>query len=429
MKESLHADVAVLGTGISGYAVAEALHAAGRNVVMLSPPHSPQGVASSLSSGIWDLGPVSLAAWKDKVPFRELARSPAFLQPLASLLHNDAGLADVEKGIGTSGSSESRVFASLYWGAEDRPALLPTEGGHFRAAYAAQKLIYNGDATLWPRKRVGVVVCPQWRLGTESLIGPWTDQARQLGIAAELLPFKIVLKGFDWPLTQLAARLAADAEVARLFAEQVKAALKNTPADLLLFPPLFLNPELAVAWEKEWQVTVAEFASAAEPIAGKRLGEAMKLGRQAMAVEWLPVQSVRQPSLRQNTFLVTTVTGDMIELKAKAVALCTGKFLGGGLEAKDRFRETVLDLPLFVSRAQPQISYPDELSTAADRYRLGLWLDEWHRPRSRDGLLAENLFASGSIVGGVDFAAHRFGTGFFSWLGRQCGKKISSWLG
>ncbi len=428
MKENLRADVAIVGSGIAGCTVAETLTSLGKTVVLLSPVHSPAGSATPLSAGTWDCGPILTAQARDRVPFKDFVRSPAWKKATGSLLLSDPAMASDAALAFDRFHGDSGVFAELMRGSEDRPALLPTEGGRFRATYAAQKVCYQSDAMAWPGKKIGVVVCPQWRLPTEMWIPEWKRRLSAVSIGAELVPFKIALKGFDWPLSQLAARLEADPNVAQLFQEQIAKGLKDTPVDRLLFPPLFLEEKFHDRLQKESGIPVGEFISASEPTAGLRLARALQAKREGLGIERLPIVSARQPSLRQNIFLVTTAAGETLELKTRAVVLCTGKFLSGGLDAGTKLTETVLGLPLYVDRHR-SISYADELKNSDDLFRLGVWLDEWHRPRNLDGTLAENLFASGSLVGGLDFSTGRFGLGFHTWLGRACGKKIHEWLG
>ncbi len=428
--EIFQADVAILGTGIAGFSVAESLLSAGKKVVMLSPAHSLAGAATVVSSGVWDIGSVGVAHWRDGVSYRDFIRSQAWLAPLGDLLLNDGTLFGNENVIPFSHwHSDSKVFSPLYRGEEDRPALLPVESGEFRVAYAAQIPLMKADATGWHNKKIGIVVCSQWREPIELWIPEWKERLRSLAVNANLVPFRISLKGFDWPISQLASRLAADPTVAALFKEQVIRGFKETPVDFLLFPPLFAETAFVADLEREMGIKVGEFLSPTEPLSGMRLGKLIEEKQLSLGIERIPILSSRQPSLRQNSFFVTSAFGEPLEIKTKAVVLCTGKFLGGGLGIGKRISETVLGLPVFFNRHRGAISYRDQLKSSEDLFRLGLWLDEWHRPRSQDGTLAENLFASGSLVGGVDFAVHRYGLGFFSWLGRACGKKVAEWLG
>ncbi len=429
MKENLRADVVVLGSGIAGFSVAETLAGAGKSVILLSPVHSPAGTATALSSGTWDTGPVHALQARDRVTFRDFVKSASWRQSAGSLLMPEGMLTGDDVPFDRF-HGDSGVFSSLMQGHDDGPALLPMEGGRFRATYAAQKICYAANAMAWAGKKVGVAVCPQWRLPTELWIPEWKRRLQELSIpAGDLVPFKISLKGFDWPLSQLAARLESDPNVAQLFREQIGRGLKESPVDLLLFPPLFLDAAFVRSLETDFKTTVAEMVSPSEPTAGLRLARTLQAKREQLGIERIPIVSARQPSLRQNTFLVTSATGELLEVKSRAVVLCTGKFLSGGLESTGRVSESVLGLPLFLNRTRGPIVYQDELKEPAELFRLGLWLDEWHRPRGIDGTLAENLFASGSLVGGLDFSQGRFGLGFFTWLGRACGKKIHEWLG
>src|SRR5688572_28698473 len=158
MTESLRADVAVLGSGIAGFSVAEELVRAGKSVVMLSHAHSPAGTATALSSGVWDCGPLDPALVRERTSFRSYVRSPVWDEGFRSMLVQDGSLLQKSQLAFDRFHTASGAFDPLYVGGEERPALLPVEGGRFRAAFAAQKTFYRGDAMAWPGRKIGVVV-------------------------------------------------------------------------------------------------------------------------------------------------------------------------------------------------------------------------------------------------------------------------------
>ena len=104
-------------------------------------------------------------------------------------------------------------------------------------------------------------------------------------------------------------------------------------------------------------------------------------------------------------------------IRAGAVVLATGRFVGGGVERRGAFREPIFDLPIAVGGGEAWIGALTDPSFAAGQaaFAAGVRVDAALRPIDRDGRpRARNLFACGSILAGNDPARDGAGLGL-SW--------------
>jgi anaerobic glycerol-3-phosphate dehydrogenase len=81
-----------------------------------------------------------------------------------------------------------------------------------------------------------------------------------------------------------------------------------------------------------------------------------------------------------------------------------------------RVREPLFDLPLFRHRTEPAVAYRRLLPLAEGHPAwspIGVWGDATHRPRNQFGeRLLDNVYVTGTVVGGLDFRRRRLGLGF-----------------
>lgn len=102
---------------------------------------------------------------------------------------------------------------------------------------------------------------------------------------------------------------------------------------------------------------------------------------------------------------------------ARSFVLATGKFLGGGIEATDEFREPVFGLPVWVEQLGDVFTAPDALPLTdpvrtADQPLLaaGVQTDDRQRPIGRaQEVVFENVFVAGTVRSGWTAAAARMG--------------------
>ncbi|MCB0406081.1 MAG: FAD-binding protein, partial [Bdellovibrionales bacterium] len=121
---------------------------------------------------------------------------------------------------------------------------------------------------------------------------------------------------------------------------------------------------------------------------------------------------------------------DKKKLRAQRHVLASGKFFGGGVQMQfERLVEPLFGLPLFWSRQEEgvekraQLPWSDRSFLEAQTWsQLGVWVNENWQPIGNDGLpVLNNLWACGSVIGGLDFARERVGLGFMVYSGGQCG--------
>ena len=116
-----------------------------------------------------------------------------------------------------------------------------------------------------------------------------------------------------------------------------------------------------------------------------------------------------------------------------AIVLASGRFIGGGLERRDRLRETIFDLPVD-DGARPIKDEPLDVLTSrrglgAHRvFRAGIRIDENLRPLDVGGKpFREGLFAAGSVIGGHDPQADFSGMGVAILTGYLAGLRAAEW--
>jgi len=101
-------------------------------------------------------------------------------------------------------------------------------------------------------------------------------------------------------------------------------------------------------------------------------------------------------------------------VRAKAVLLATGRFLGKGLEAdRQRIRETLFDLPVHQPASRAEWHRLDMLDPRGHPVsQAGLETDEHLRPLGASGRAAfPTLFAAGSILAHQDWTRSKCGSG------------------
>ncbi|HEX6065809.1 MAG TPA: FAD-dependent oxidoreductase [Longimicrobiales bacterium] len=117
---------------------------------------------------------------------------------------------------------------------------------------------------------------------------------------------------------------------------------------------------------------------------------------------------------------------------ARNVVLATGKYLGGGIQANDEFRETVLGLPVWLEQLGDLFTSPDAL-TLTDPVRTadqplmsaGVHVNDEQKPvdRARD-VVYDNVFVAGTVR--ADWTAAGRGLGHCAEDGWLAGERASA---
>jgi len=170
-----------------------------------------------------------------------------------------------------------------------------------------------------------------------------------------------------------------------------------------------------------------EILSSAPSMPGIRLQESLD---SALIRAGIPIVESEVGCASPGSGVFTLQGGDSIQ--PAAAVLATGKFIGGGIVRAQRFREPVLDLPLFAGSRRAEDQYIGDLLAEKvqgehQAFRVGVRIDSSLRPL---GPLGEpfdpRLFAAGSVISGYDPAADKTGLGVAIFTGYLAGETAAS---
>lgn len=420
----IEAEVVVIGGGIAGAAAALAARRRGRRVALLRRSWG----ATALSHGLFDLAPDPLAT--PRLPRGESRPIGACIRALAALRpdHPWALLADRLGAISTAlGAAQEESGGRLRFAAleaENRCFLTPL--GTIKTSAGALDSVMRGD--LLGGGRIGVVGLDHPAYDAALLADSLREAARAAGISCSATPIECHLlrsrEDFGLHPHRIAARIEADPDA---FAEAIRGSLRPG-VDRLLLPPLLGSgdPGPILEWlERVLGLPCAEIpAASTAPLPGLRLQRLLdgRLAEAGVAVfageavapdgtpESLSVRSAApelpDPALfagaaRPGSSASTGASArPAVPVRARAVVLATGRFVGGGIaESGRRLVEPVFGLPIETGAGE------------GAPFRAGVRVDGELRPRAAPG---GNLYACGSILAGNDPATDGAGLGL-SW--------------
>ncbi len=388
-------DAGVIGDGLAGFAAALTLRRGGKRVAIFTRGSG----ATSVSSGLWDFGPVaeagsfSSACEKWRGYFSDLQMEGGLPIVAAQWM---AGSEEVIEAL------SPHLEITRRW---EMPYLLPSLSGQLRSGYVAQGIQSRADLQTGGIRRVSVLGSRRWRFRGDLLSRQWNEAAKRRGLSVEFRALDLPLEGEAWdiPLPRVAADLAArPAEVERLREAVARIAESS---DSLLFPPIFPSDAIFRTISGDGKFPVAEALSWTEPVAGFRLNGAIRAALALQEVERFPTQQIKVQT-GAGTVRELTALGQSgwTTLRAATFVLASGRYFGGGLSAgTQRTVESIFALPLHGTGDA-----------------MGVRVDASFRPLAEDGRPAfQNLHACGSILGGLDYAGVGVGLGFFALSGRQ----------
>lgn len=409
----IEAEVVVIGGGIAGMAAALAARRHGRTAAIVRRGWG----GTALSSGLFELAPDPLEG--PALPLGERRPVQGCVEALArsrpghpwALLASDGASWKAALQAATAESGGRIRFVDP--DRENRCLLTPL--GTLKASAGGLDSIPDGD--LLQGGRVGVVglgLHPAW---DAALLAAALDEgARQAGLQVRAMPVVC-----DWlrpddhalPPHQLAARLEVDPHG---FGEAVRRAL---PAgiDRLLLPAILglgdPGPILRTL-EEVCGLPCAELpAAGTAPLPGLRLQRLLEERAVAAGVTlWQGEASA--PDGSPGSLQVAAPGGHGAwPVRAGAVVLATGRFLGGGIVHAGAVREAIFDLPVAPGNtvaSSPQAPTAAALLAPQAAFSAGVQVDEQLRPLDAEGRPRdERLFACGEVIGGDDPA--RDGTG------------------
>ncbi|MCP4134909.1 MAG: anaerobic glycerol-3-phosphate dehydrogenase subunit B [bacterium] len=240
-----------------------------------------------------------------------------------------------------------------------------------------------------------------------------TAGSRWPSLRALTIPFPGSENKKDLYIAHLARALELPGARIKL-AEQIKANLKDEkyiglPAMLGINRTKIIIDHL----EKEIGVPVFEIPTMPTSVPGLRLKEVFEANLPGTGVKQVFPGTVTSVTEEGGSFIIEV--GDTgRSIKAKAIILASGRFLGKGLIAdRVRIREAIFDLPV----TQPghrndwhTVKFLDPSGHPVDK--AGLEIDNNFRPLNASGKPAfENLYAAGSILAHQDWKRMKCGAG------------------
>jgi glycerol-3-phosphate dehydrogenase subunit B len=168
------------------------------------------------------------------------------------------------------------------------------------------------------------------------------------------------------------------------------------------------------AFEEALGIPVFEIPTMPTSVPGLRLKEALETALSTRGVHRVMQARVKSLVLQDDANLV--LEGDSMdrEIRARAVVLATGRFIGRGLRAdRGRIVETLLDLPVHQPASRAQWHRRDFLDPAGHEVnRSGVMVDNTFRPLDVHGNpVWSRLFAVGTMLAHQDWMREKCGSG------------------
>ncbi|MBI1909983.1 MAG: anaerobic glycerol-3-phosphate dehydrogenase subunit B [Deltaproteobacteria bacterium] len=401
--------VVIIGSGLAGAAAVVAARKSGAEVVLI--PGRPG--ATSLSSGAWDLAAPFLSQpdgrWDEMETTAEI---------LKKIFHHDGEHPYRLFGEFDEGSQrlleEVRLFQKELplemVGDGGRTQLLLTPLGTLKTTNYCQKTMAAGD--LLSLREAHLMIA-----GFQG--SPFSPSLVQKGLQASLrfqkVPYIKEVSAGRVELPGVEGRNLGSFEIARFMEENhrlVAASLaklcKGKGFTHLALPPfigLKRSAELLREMEQEIGLPCFELAAVPVSVPGFRLGLALN---EMVASLGATIQSGRVTGFLEEKqkirFLkVQPEQGPEIKVDGDRFVLATGKFIGGGIEREEEFRETIFDLPLFCKGEPVRKTFIGRLTNEKfldpqPVFSVGLRCDSDFRPQGG----VDNLYAAGSLLGGYD---------------------------
>lgn len=398
-------DLAVIGTGIAGFAAA--VFAANRGLATAIAGNTG---ALAYTTGYLDLlgrrdggGEAIDDPWQAQAALSEAEpRHPLGRVPVADIRD---GFAEFTAFLGRHGLA--------YTAPGERNLLALTPVGTCKRTLCVPATMASGPRALASRTPSVIVDVEGLKgfSGREFVanLGP-----RWPGLATRRIAFPGLPRGEVYP--EVMARALEVPATRRAFADALREAAGGVtsvgvPAILGMYRPDDVHGEL----ERLSGLTIFEIPTMPPAVPGVRLRELLEQALPRQGVTLIPQQKVTALKFDQTGAVLDLADAyGAIRVRAAAVILATGRFLSGGLVARrDGIVEPLVDLPV----TQP----PSRADWYGERYtdprghpvhRAGLEVDAELRPLGRDGRPhSERLFAAGVNLAHQDWIRSRSGAG------------------
>lgn len=245
--------------------------------------------------------------------------------------------------------------------------------------------------------------------------------------------------GFNNITPMQVAEALDDSGVAEKFAGKVAAAASGYQFTHAYFPAalgLTQSAKVIKIIEEKLGCVVAELATAPPSVPAARLALAMEAALSAANVK---VMRGNVAGYFSEDGILRAVDAEtkhdgVIRIEAKAYALATGRFIGGGLRHDDGLRETAFGLPVFVDGKlydgddAPMKFLSADFRARQPLFEAGVKVDAELIPLDVDGeRIYENLFCAGSIIGGYDAQRGGCGSGVAIMTGVKAGRAAAGY--
>jgi glycerol-3-phosphate dehydrogenase subunit B len=433
-------DIAIIGGGMATLAAAVELESSSLEVLLIRKAPG----AAALSSGAWDLADHPLRhrtdAWnsfpsisknileiirrQEFHPYGVLSEALPANQLIPFLKDNTVRVAEALP-LGMKGDLEQNM------------ALL-TDFGTVRSAAMAQASMRAADVSRMDRAKLLVVGFKGFPNFNAAFICQFLRESK------DLQPTRFIESADYFEATPpkglsqaglLAIELAQafdreDTFVA--FGKQVADFIRGKKFTHLLLPPILgikNTTQIVSALEKITGMQVGEVLASPMSVPGWRLSEAILHYFKKKEYDVLEGEVVGFDCERRRIKSLRVHQGEKrIRVQARKYILAGGKYLGGGIDRKRRFRESIFGLPVYaegkpvgetaVLRISGKSPWAPQPFLSA-----GVAVDFQTRPLDHNGEAAyENLFAAGSILSGLDPTRDRSTTGVSILSGTLAGR-------
>jgi glycerol-3-phosphate dehydrogenase subunit B len=406
-KSEFHADLAVIGNGIAG--MAAALFAANRGIHTFRVGGASEIIFASGLIDLMGVHPVGKGIlWDNPWNAIDALEQDLPVHPYARMQKKSIRLAIDEfiTGLKTAGVAYKRRIE------HNVQVMMPI--GTVKTTYGVPKSMWKGVAAK-TKSEPCLIVGIRGLLGfssrqiTETLKSAWPE------LRHTTISFPDCDQSAD-VYTEPVARSLNLAKTRERLASRVRPFVRKAKA--IGFPAIFgiQNTDGIISdMEDRLGSQIFEIPTMPPSIPGLRIKEAMDKHLREIGVQALLVKKVLK-ARHENRKFVIEIGDATVEytLRANAVILASGRFLGGGLIAERKgIREAIFDLPVYQPGRREvwhSRNFFDARGNAINR--AGLEIDGHFRPLLKNGHQAfENLYAAGSILAHQDWMRMKCGAG------------------
>ncbi|MCE9623855.1 MAG: FAD-binding protein [Deltaproteobacteria bacterium] len=435
-------DIVIIGSGLAAYAAALELRGSGREVTVVAKAPG----ASALNSGAWDIADSPIRGrkdeWKDWPSWKEalrqiLRREERHPYTLLSRGQSETDFVDfVEKTVARAAAVLPLPMAS------GDPLALVGDLGTVKPSAWVQASMRDADLRRWDQAKVLVVGIP----GFPNFNARFIQQSLLEQQEAQRKTHVKFAGSFDLEIPEWAGRVSMSAielaqrldreEVFVSFGQEIVRYLEGKVYTHLLLPPIMgleNTPAILQALNRITGLTAAETLATPMSVPGWRLQQALENFFHENHCERLEGEAVGFDADGRRVKALYVHRGDQrLKLKAGAFLLATGKYLGGGIQRRGRWKEPLFNLPIFLdgrvldSQSLPQTSRP-HVAERQPFLSCGVTVNSLGQALDVEGqIVFDNLFAAGAILGEFSPAQDRCAAGVSLVSGTIAGRHASA---